>query len=114
MQHINWEFLHTLLISAKIFFLCIIEPTEYVDYLFELKSKFGTPNLTRFEDLSNKEMMWVITEVVLETNIRNRAKIIKEFIKVRKLFGWIPASKTGSIHYCLGRGSVYHPRAFYL
>ena len=68
------------------FLLYITEPTEYVDYLFELKSKFGTPNLTRFEDLSNKEMMWVITEIVLEPNIRNRAKIIKEFIKVWKLF----------------------------
>ena len=82
--------LHILYLCKRFltYLLCIIEPTEYVDYLFELKSKFGTPNLTRFEDLSNKEMMWVITEVVLETNVRNRAKIIKEFIKVCKLYGW--------------------------
>ena len=62
----------------------ISEPTEYVDFLFSLDSKFGTPNLTRFGDLSNREMMWVITEIVSETNVRNRAKVIKEFIKVYK------------------------------
>ena len=61
------------------------EPTEYVDYLFELDSKFGVPNLTKFGDLSNKEMMWVITEIVTEHHIKNRAKIIKDFIKVRRL-----------------------------
>ena len=31
-----------------------IETTEYIDKVFELKSKFGTPNLTKFEDLVNK------------------------------------------------------------
>ena len=50
--------------------------------VFELDSKFGIPNLTTFGDLSNKEMMWVITEVVTEPNMRNRAKLIKDFIKV--------------------------------
>ena len=66
----------------KIILHHISEPTEYVDFLFNLDSKFGTPNLTRFGDLSNREMMWVITEIVSETNVRNRAKVIKEFIKV--------------------------------
>ena len=64
-------------------FLTILESTEYVDYLFQLESKFGTPNLSTFGDLSNKEMMWVITEIVLEMSVRNRAKLIKEFIKVK-------------------------------
>ena len=78
-----------------IFFICFAltlimlisfsEPTEYVDFLFDLDSKFGIPNLTKFEELSNKEMMWVITEIVTEHNIKNRAKVIKDFIKVRKL-----------------------------
>ena len=58
------------------------EPTEYVDFLFELDSKFGTPNLNRFEALNNKEMFWVITEIVSEPNRTNRTKMIKEFIKV--------------------------------
>ena len=31
-----------------------IETTEYIDKVFDLKSKFGTPNLTKFEDLVNK------------------------------------------------------------
>ena len=59
-----------------------IETTEYIDKLFELESKFGTPNLTEFGDLVNKEMMWVITEVVSESNISRRVKIIKQFIKI--------------------------------
>jgi len=53
-----------------------------VDHVFELESKFGTPNLQRCERLVNDEMMWVITEVVTETNVGRRAKIIKQFIKV--------------------------------
>ena len=31
-----------------------IETTEYIDKVFELKSRFGIPNLTKFEDLVNK------------------------------------------------------------
>ena len=53
-----------------------------MDFLFELDSKFGTPNLKKFEALNNKEMFWVITEIVSEPNRSNRAKMIKEFIKV--------------------------------
>jgi len=59
-----------------------IEPTEYVDSVFELESKFGAPNLTRFGELVNTEMWWVITEVVSESNAGRRAKVIKQFIKV--------------------------------
>ncbi len=61
---------------------CITEQTEYVDNLFELDSKFGIQNVTRFGDLVNTEMMWVITEVVSEPNAGRRAKVIKQFIKV--------------------------------
>ena len=43
-----------------------LEPTEYVDYIFELESKFGVPNLKMFKNSSHKEMMWVITEIVTE------------------------------------------------
>ena len=68
--------------TNQIILILLSEPTEYVDYLFELDSKFGVPNLTKFGDLSNKEMMWVITEIVTEPNNRNRAQIIKNFIKV--------------------------------
>ena len=59
-----------------------IETTEYIDKLFELESRFGTPNLTRFGDLINKEMMWAITEIVSETNLSRRVKIVKQFIKI--------------------------------
>ena len=68
--------------TNQIILIPISEPTEYIDYLFKLDSKFGVPNLTKFGDLSNKEMMWVITEIVTEPNNRNRAQIIKNFIKV--------------------------------
>ena len=68
--------------SLFLLVLVVAEPTEYVDNLFELESKFGTPNLTRFGELVNKEMMWVITEIVSEPNVARRAKLIKQFIKV--------------------------------
>lgn len=64
-----------------------IEPTEYVDNLFDLKSSYGWPKLGQFEELVNREMWWVATETLREKNLFRRAKIIKKFIKVaRKLF----------------------------
>ncbi|OWR43078.1 rap guanine nucleotide exchange factor 2 [Danaus plexippus] len=61
-----------------------IESTEYVDDLFDLKSRYGTPMLSQFAGLVNKEMFWVVTEVVNEQNIVRRSKIIKQFIKVAR------------------------------
>lgn len=61
-----------------------IESTEYVDDLFELKSRYGTPMLSQFAELVNKEMFWVVTEVVTEQNIVRRSKIVKQFIKVAR------------------------------
>lgn len=60
-----------------------IELTEYIDNLFELHTSYGTPNLTKFGELVNQEMMWVITEIVSETNVGKRVRIIKQFIKVK-------------------------------
>ncbi|XP_066148649.1 rap guanine nucleotide exchange factor 6 isoform X4 [Euwallacea fornicatus] len=61
-----------------------IEPTEYIDDLFRLKSKYGTPMLEKFEHLVNKEMFWVVSEVCCEQNPVRRMKIIKQFIKVAR------------------------------
>ncbi|KAK9885869.1 hypothetical protein WA026_013744 [Henosepilachna vigintioctopunctata] len=61
-----------------------IEPTEYIDDLFELKSKYGRPMLEKFAALVNKEMFWVVTEVCSETNPVRRMKIMKQFIKVAR------------------------------
>lgn len=61
-----------------------IESTEYVDDLFELNSRYGTPMLSQFAELVNKEMFWVVTEVVTEQNPVRRSKIIKQFIKVAR------------------------------
>ncbi|UYV64897.1 RAPGEF2 [Cordylochernes scorpioides] len=61
-----------------------IEPTEYIDDLFELDSPYNTPMLTRFAELVNKEMFWVVTEVCSEHNCSLRMKIIKQFIKVAR------------------------------
>jgi Rap guanine nucleotide exchange factor 2 len=68
-----------------------IEPTEYVDDLFELKSKYGTPMLEQFAALVNKEMFWVVTEVCSEHNPVRRMKIIKQFIKVAR--EWIDGGR---------------------
>ncbi|XP_050515980.1 rap guanine nucleotide exchange factor 6-like isoform X2 [Diabrotica virgifera virgifera] len=61
-----------------------IEPTEYIDDLFELKSKYGTPMLEQFASLVNKETFWVVSEVCAEHNPVRRMKIIKQFIKVAR------------------------------
>lgn len=40
--------------------------------------------LSQFAELVNKEMFWVVTEVVNEQNLVRRSKIIKQFIKVAR------------------------------
>lgn len=61
-----------------------IESTEYVDDLFDLKSKYGVKQLKKFSELVNREMFWVVTEICSEMNIVRRMKIIKQFIKVAR------------------------------
>ncbi|CAF1239509.1 unnamed protein product [Rotaria sordida] len=61
-----------------------IQPTEYIDHIFKLKSSYGIPHLEKFLRLPNKEMYWTITEIIRETNIMHRSKIIKHFIKIAK------------------------------
>ncbi|XP_053559769.1 rap guanine nucleotide exchange factor 2 isoform X9 [Bombina bombina] len=59
-----------------------IEPTEYIDDLFKLKSKTGCTNLKNFEEVINQETFWVASEILRETNQLKRMKIIKHFIKI--------------------------------
>ncbi|XP_060634752.2 rap guanine nucleotide exchange factor 2 isoform X4 [Anolis sagrei] len=59
-----------------------IEPTEYIDDLFKLKSKSSCTNLKKFEELINQETFWVASEILRETNQLKRMKIIKHFIKI--------------------------------
>ncbi|CAF0850253.1 unnamed protein product [Rotaria sp. Silwood1] len=61
-----------------------IQPTEYIDHIFKLKSSYGIPHLEKFLRLPNQEMYWTITEIIRETNIIQRSKIIKHFIKIAK------------------------------
>jgi Rap guanine nucleotide exchange factor 2 len=61
-----------------------IESTEYIDDLFIIKSKYGTPMLNKFSELVNNEMFWVVGEICKETNIVRRMKIIKQFIKIAR------------------------------
>ncbi|GFR59964.1 Rap guanine nucleotide exchange factor [Elysia marginata] len=61
-----------------------IEPTEYVDDLYGLDSKFGCHQLKKFAELVNKEMFWVVTEICSETNLVKRTKLLKHFIKIAK------------------------------
>lgn len=63
-----------------------IESTEYVDDLFELKSRYGIPMLSQFAELVNREMFWVVTEVCSEHNLVRRSKIIKQFIKIARKY----------------------------
>ncbi|KAL8565056.1 hypothetical protein ACOMHN_003432 [Nucella lapillus] len=61
-----------------------IEPTEYVDELFELDSKYGCPMIRKFAELVNREMFWVVTEICGEPMVVRRMKLIKHFIKIAK------------------------------
>ncbi|KHN85676.1 Rap guanine nucleotide exchange factor 2 [Toxocara canis] len=61
-----------------------IEPTEYVDNLFNLESRYGWPKLSEFETLFNKEMWWVPNEVCRERSVQKRAKLVKKLIKVAR------------------------------
>uniref|UniRef100_A0A2C9LIN6 Rap guanine nucleotide exchange factor 2 n=1 Tax=Biomphalaria glabrata TaxID=6526 RepID=A0A2C9LIN6_BIOGL len=61
-----------------------IEPTEYIDDLYDIKSKYGCHQLHKFAELVNKEMFWVITEITNETNLVKRTKLLKHFIKIAK------------------------------
>ncbi|CAF3974970.1 unnamed protein product [Adineta steineri] len=61
-----------------------IQPTEYIDHIFKLKSTYGIPHLEKFLRLPNQEMYWTITEIIRETNLMQRSKIIKHFIKIAK------------------------------
>ncbi len=48
------------------------------------KSRYGTPSLSLFSELVNREMMWAISEVVSEPNVNKRMRIIKQYIKVAR------------------------------
>lgn len=61
-----------------------IESTEYIDELFELQSKYGVPMLSKFSELVNREMFWVVSEICAEHNIVKRMKIVKRFIKIAR------------------------------
>ncbi|KAF4089963.1 hypothetical protein AMELA_G00044260 [Ameiurus melas] len=60
-----------------------IEPTEYIDDLFRLRSCLPRPSgLKLFYESTNRETFWVATEVLKEPNQLKRMKIIKHFIKI--------------------------------
>ena len=59
-----------------------IQPTEYIDHVFKLKSAYGIPQLEKFLKLPNQEMYWTITEIIRESNLIQRSKVIKHFIKI--------------------------------
>ncbi|KAL4239412.1 hypothetical protein ACF0H5_000227 [Mactra antiquata] len=61
-----------------------VQDTEYIDKIFRLESKYGCPNLKKFEELVNKEMFWVVTEICSESNLVKRMKILKHFIKIAR------------------------------
>ncbi|XP_035282170.1 rap guanine nucleotide exchange factor 2 isoform X4 [Anguilla anguilla] len=61
---------------------CAIEPTEYIDDLFKLKSRTGSVNLKSFEEVINQETFWVASEIVREPNQLKRMKTVKHFVKI--------------------------------
>lgn len=84
LQNLNALFVATQLTLQDFAAFSAIEPTEYVDNLFQLNSKYGWAQLTAFENLFNREMWWVVTEVCNEKNLSKRVKLIKKFIKIAR------------------------------
>uniref|UniRef100_A0A7E4ZSZ7 Rap guanine nucleotide exchange factor 2 n=1 Tax=Panagrellus redivivus TaxID=6233 RepID=A0A7E4ZSZ7_PANRE len=84
LQTLNAQFVASQLTLHDFAVFSSIEPTEYVDNLFQIHSTYGWPQLTEFEDLFNREMWWVVTEVCSEKNLAKRVKLIKKFIKVAR------------------------------
>jgi Rap guanine nucleotide exchange factor 2 len=68
-----------------------IDSSEYVDFLFNKRDSSGNKqtgsyaHLNEFSELSNEEMFWVINEVLHESNLLKRAKVIKSFIQVAQI-----------------------------
>ena len=50
--------------------------------MFNKDSNNRFENLEKFADLSNEELYWVVNEILHESNILKRAKIIKHFIQI--------------------------------
>ncbi|XP_056455891.1 rap guanine nucleotide exchange factor 2 isoform X3 [Gadus chalcogrammus] len=70
-------------LSMRAFTLfCAIEPTEYIDDLYKLRSRPGPAALKRFEDAINQETFWVASEVTREPHQLKRMKTVKHFIKI--------------------------------
>ncbi|CAG0881918.1 unnamed protein product [Cyprideis torosa] len=61
-----------------------IECIEYINELFDLKGPYGTPMLSEFSQLVNKEMFWVVTEITSEGSLVRRQRLIKHFIKIAR------------------------------
>lgn len=59
-----------------------IDSSEYVEKIFNKETENGCKNLKSFAELSNQELYWVINEILRESNILKRAKIIKNFIQI--------------------------------
>uniref|UniRef100_A0AC34FF08 Rap guanine nucleotide exchange factor 2 n=1 Tax=Panagrolaimus sp. ES5 TaxID=591445 RepID=A0AC34FF08_9BILA len=84
LQTLNAQCVATQLTLQDFAVFSSIEPTEYVDNLFQINSVYGWPQLSEFEYLFNREMWWVVTEVCGERNLSKRVKLIKKFIKISR------------------------------
>ena len=65
-------------------FFTDIEQTEYAEWLFEVKSKNGIANLEKFSNLANKEILWVVSEIVGESKISKRIRMVRHFLNIAK------------------------------
>ncbi len=64
-----------------------IDSSEYIEFLFNKKDSAinAYVHLTKFSDLVNEEMFWIINEILHESNLIKRAKIIKSFIQIAQI-----------------------------
>jgi Rap guanine nucleotide exchange factor 2 len=87
-----------------------IESSEYIDYSFnKTNSRYGYKHLIQFSEMSEEEMFWVINEILHESNVTKRAKIIKHFIQIARIckdcknYNSSLAIISGLEHFCVNR-----------
>ena len=62
-----------------------ITPVEYIDDLWSLEKSSPNDGLKRFSETTNREMFWVVNEILNEPSLAQRVRIIKQFLKIAKL-----------------------------
>ncbi|KAK3739736.1 hypothetical protein QZH41_016184, partial [Actinostola sp. cb2023] len=60
-----------------------VDSREYIYEVWEFQPELWS-NLSKFQEIVNRETFWVVTEICSEPNVVKRMKLVKHFIKIAK------------------------------